>query len=60
MAVCRAADGKIIRLLDVGAGQELGRVTAVVVDAKGAAGHGPAVLTLHERGYRAVRLDLFE
>ncbi len=60
LAVCRTADGRIVRLLDLGGDEKLGKVVAAVVDPRGAAGHGPALLTLHERGYRAIRLDLFE
>lgn len=60
VAVCRAADGKVIRLLDLGVEEKLGKVRAAIVDPKGAAGHGPALVTFHERGYRAVRLDLIQ
>jgi tetratricopeptide (TPR) repeat protein len=58
LAVCRAADGKILRLVNLGVDAKLGRVNAIVVDSGGAAGHGSALIALHERGYRAINLQL--
>jgi hypothetical protein len=54
LVTLRAADLRVLRVLELASQEE---VLGLVVDPAGGAGHGPAVLTLHRRRYRAIALE---
>lgn len=58
LVVLRASDLRVVKMLDFGEEEPLGAASEVVVDPAGGAGHGPAVLVLHQRRYRAVALKV--